>query len=185
MNKSEFMRQLKKELRKRNVNDIPEILADYEEHFAAAIDEKTEQEIVEELGSPFQIADEYAINRYSSNTNVQTVYKKIQSPRIGLIILLIFFDLIFGIAIASIIFSLVVSLAAVALSCIAGGCVWAVFSFFVFGAVAIKFAGFFVALAVVFLGLVAAFSVKPATKGVIHLGKQYIKLHRVILGGKA
>lgn len=190
MNKKEFIRQLKKELRKRNVNDIPEILADYEEHFQAKLEEKTEEEIVLELGSISQIADEYAANRYNGNSvsdkkGKPVTYNTGKKPRVWVAVLLIGFDLVFGIAIASIIFSLVVSLAAVAFSFVVGGGFYAVFSFIMFGSVAVKFAGFFASLALVALGLLAAFSIKPVIKGVIALGKQYVKLHKVLIGGRA
>jgi len=186
MNKSEFMKELKRELKKRNVSDIPEILADYEEHFTAAIDEKTEQEIIEELGSVSQIADEYAANRQTADVNANNgqviIYKNAPRPHVGLFVLLIVFDVIFGIAIASVIFSLAVAFIAVMASCIVGGGIWTVASFYVFGAVAIKFAGLFVSLAVMILGVLAAFAIKPIIKSIILLCKQYGKLHVKVLG---
>lgn len=192
MNKSEFLRQLKNELRLRNVNDIPEILADYEEHFAAALDEKTEEEIIEELGPVFQIANEYAANRSSGNNNrpVQNnnqnqtvVYKKKGDS--GLFLLLIFLDVVLGIAAAATLFSLVVSLCAVSISCVVAGGIYSVYSFFIFGAVAIKFAGFFASIGVVIAGVLAAFAIKPVIKGIITLIKKYASLHkRALVGGQ-
>lgn len=191
MNKTEFMRQLKKELRIRNVKDIPEILADYEEHFAAAIDEKTEQEIIEELGSVSQIADEYSVNKGglnivsqngSQNANQTIIYKK--GGDSGLFVLLIFLDVILGIAIAGVIFAVVVSLTAGSAALIVGGSINSVFSFFIFGAVSIKFAGFFASLAAVGLGILGIFSIKPTFKLIFKLIKQYIALHkRALVGG--
>lgn len=183
MNKSEFMRELKRELKKRNVNDIPEILSDYEEHFSAGKNAyKTEWEIVEELGPINLIADEYSVINKGGNAKV--IYKNTPRPHIGLFIALIFFDVIIGIAAVSVIFALLVSLVAVSVSMVIGGGVYAVFSFFLFGVVSIKFAGFFIALAAMILGILAGLSIKPAIKSTIFLIKQYFNLHKRILGGK-
>ena len=61
MTKENFLEQLRKELKLKNVSDIDEIIADYEEHFEFKVEEgKTEEEIVKKLASPEIIAREYA-----------------------------------------------------------------------------------------------------------------------------
>jgi len=61
MNKTVFFAELNKELVKNKVNDIDEILAEFEEHFAYKIEEgKTEEEIAKKIGNPVDIAKDYA-----------------------------------------------------------------------------------------------------------------------------
>lgn len=182
MNKLEFLRLLKRELKKRNIKDIPEIMADYEAHFQEGEAGKTEQEIIEELGPVNLIADEYS--RVNQNSGTRVIYKDAPHLNIGLFILLIFFDIVVGIAAVSVIFALFASLVAVCASFVIGGGAYAVASFFIFGAFSIKLAGFFVSLAVISLGVLAGFAVRPSIKGIIFLGKQYFGLHKKVLGGR-
>lgn len=60
MTKQEFMNFLKYELEKNQIKNINEIIADYEEHFAHALAQnKSEEEICKNLGSPESIAKAY------------------------------------------------------------------------------------------------------------------------------
>ena len=61
MNKTEFLRSLKSELEKNRVNDIEDILADFEDHFANRLEEGvSEEEISRKIGSPEEIARDFA-----------------------------------------------------------------------------------------------------------------------------
>jgi len=76
MTKNEYLEELKKELKKYNVADIDEIIADYEEHFNYKSEEgKTEEEIVRKLSSPENLAKEYSkidahVNKFEKNTKI-------------------------------------------------------------------------------------------------------------------
>jgi uncharacterized membrane protein len=60
MNKQQFMQILKQQLNVLSPSDVAEILADFEEHFASGLTSgKSEDEIAAELGSPYEIAQEY------------------------------------------------------------------------------------------------------------------------------
>lgn len=60
MKKDEFILALKQALITQNTSDIEEIISDFEDHFAAALQEgKTEEEITETLGHPALIAEQY------------------------------------------------------------------------------------------------------------------------------
>jgi hypothetical protein len=60
MNKSEFLSALELQLRRKNVPDIAEIIADYTEHFEVGKSaNKSEQEIIIELGAVEGIVNEY------------------------------------------------------------------------------------------------------------------------------
>jgi len=60
MTKKEFMAELRQALSNNKVNNIDEIVADYDEHFAHALAQgKTEDEISKKLGSPDTIAKAY------------------------------------------------------------------------------------------------------------------------------
>ena len=192
MNKSEFMRRLKHGLRIRKVNDISEILSDYEEHFTRGYEEfKTEEEIVEELGSIDVIVNEYAKNEKMWLTDVVNNDNATRQVKAGGnngtntagLVLLIIFDVIFGIAIAAIIFSVTIGFIATSVSLVAFGGVFAVGSFIIFGSMAVKFAGFFIAIGIVILGVLAAMLIKPLIKSLILLIKQYVKFHIKVAGG--
>lgn len=60
MTKQEFLSGLELALKRKGVGDIPEIIADYNEHFdAGAASGKSEQQIIIELGAIDSIAGEY------------------------------------------------------------------------------------------------------------------------------
>lgn len=61
MNKQQFIESLKKELTMNKAQNIEDILSDYEEHFAGALEAgKSEEQIIKALGSPAEIAQNYA-----------------------------------------------------------------------------------------------------------------------------
>ena len=60
MTKNEFIKLLKLELERHNIDKVTDILADYEEHFEHALASgKTESEISTKLGTPVTIAKSY------------------------------------------------------------------------------------------------------------------------------
>lgn len=60
MNKQEFLKELKKNLRGFSQEEIDDILYDYEEHFSIGLSSgKTEEEIANDLGDPKDIAQQY------------------------------------------------------------------------------------------------------------------------------
>lgn len=60
MRKSEFLERLTKELSRKKVADIPDIIGEYEQHFAFKLaDGFSEEEIVAKLGDPVQIAAQF------------------------------------------------------------------------------------------------------------------------------
>ncbi len=68
MTKKEYLEELRKELKLNNVNEIEEVISEYEEHFKFKIDEGlTEEEIAKKLSNPKEIAKEYAVNNTPIN----------------------------------------------------------------------------------------------------------------------
>jgi len=60
MKQQEFLKSLRNELEKNQVQNIPSILADYEEHFTHGLSKgKSEDELSESLGQPATIAKAY------------------------------------------------------------------------------------------------------------------------------
>lgn len=60
MNKNDFLFTLRFELEKRKVEDIDEIISDFEDHFNSHLEEgKTEAEIARKIGNPIDIARDY------------------------------------------------------------------------------------------------------------------------------
>ena len=60
MKRQEFIQNLKESLEKRNINNVKDILADYEEHFSHGQQKgQTEDEISAKLGNPATIAQAY------------------------------------------------------------------------------------------------------------------------------
>ena len=63
MNKMEFFKILEEGLIDFPAHELQEILYDYKEHFSnAQSDGKTEEEIIEELGDPYTIVNQYRSN---------------------------------------------------------------------------------------------------------------------------
>jgi len=80
MNKKEYLEELRKELKKYNVNEVEDIIADYEEHFENKMEEGfTEEEIARKLSVPEAIAIEYAesngasVNKYEKGAKTAGV----------------------------------------------------------------------------------------------------------------
>ena len=62
MKKSEFLDRLSKELTRKNIPDIADILGEYEQHFAFKLaDGFSEEEIAAKLGDPDQIAAQFGL----------------------------------------------------------------------------------------------------------------------------
>ena len=60
MNKSEFMKILKENLKNMPQSELNEIMYDHEEHFNVGLDRgKSEEEIVKELGDPIKLSKSY------------------------------------------------------------------------------------------------------------------------------
>ncbi|MDP4142920.1 MAG: DUF1700 domain-containing protein [Bacillota bacterium] len=126
MNKKEFLRILETALSDFNVDERKEILYDYEEHFRLGKESgKSEDELIEELGDPKDIANQYRVekeilDKYELEGNCE----KSEKIPIGVSIIagigLLFFNLIFilgpYIGIAATIIALFVSAIAIAIA---------------------------------------------------------------------
>lgn len=77
MTKKQYLEELKRELENNNVEEIEDILSEYEEHFAFKAEEGfTEEEIAKKLSSPKDIAKEYAscsVNNGKSGKTLKVV----------------------------------------------------------------------------------------------------------------
>jgi uncharacterized membrane protein len=76
MNKEQFMKTLDETLNSFTWQEKKEIMYDYEEHFRIGLENgKTEEELIEELGDPRSIADQYKTASSSETQgNIQPVY---------------------------------------------------------------------------------------------------------------
>lgn len=110
MTKEQFLNKLKASLRGLSFNERQDILQDYEEHFALALEEgKSEEEVAEKLGTPSQIAKEllaaYHLEKVDHEMTTGNIIRAIWA-----VIGLGFFNLIIVlgpfIAVAAVIFSL-------------------------------------------------------------------------------
>lgn len=64
MTRREYFNQLKSELKKMDVEDIEDILSEYEQHFAFKLsDGHTEEEVAAKLGAPQEIAAQYVLEK--------------------------------------------------------------------------------------------------------------------------
>jgi len=78
MTKNEYLDQLKTELKKNNVPDMKDILAEYEQHFAFKLaDGYSEEEIAAKLGKPQTIATQFDGNATKKNAAGGKVMLKI------------------------------------------------------------------------------------------------------------
>lgn len=96
MNRKEYLELLKMSLQHLPLDELTDILSDYEEHFDIGISKgKSEEEISGELGHPKEVASNYKTtykpsfdgSSYNVNTNDNT-------RRVLIILLLVFFNLI-------------------------------------------------------------------------------------------
>ena len=80
MNKMEFFKILEEGLIDFPAHELQEILYDYKEHFSnAQSDGKTEEEIIEELGDPYTIVNQYRSNYIqvsTTNTEYEDTYEE-------------------------------------------------------------------------------------------------------------
>ena len=80
MNKMEFFKILEEGLIDFPAHELQEILYDYKEHFSnAQSDGKTEEEIIEELGDPCTIVNQYRSNYIqvsTTNTEYEDTYEE-------------------------------------------------------------------------------------------------------------
>ena len=80
MNKMEFFKILEEGLIDFPAHELQEILYDYKEHFSnAQSDGKTEEEIIEELGDPYTIVNQYRSSYMqvsTSNTEYEDTYEE-------------------------------------------------------------------------------------------------------------
>lgn len=73
MDKNHFMQILYSELKPMNQNEINDIMSDFEEHFASGLaNGKSEDEIVSELGNPYEIAGQYKDGSFDGAPPVQS-----------------------------------------------------------------------------------------------------------------
>lgn len=80
MNKDEFMGELKKQLKDIPDEELKDILADFEEHFAIGIEKgRTEEELSESMGNPKDLAKQmktnYLVNKAQTSTTPTNVIK--------------------------------------------------------------------------------------------------------------
>ena len=80
MNKMEFFKILEEGLIDFPAHELQEILYDYKDHFSnAQADGKTEEEIIEELGDPYTIVNQYRSNYMqvsATNTEYEDTYEE-------------------------------------------------------------------------------------------------------------
>ena len=88
MTKTEFFNIIRNGLKDFPENEVNDILYDYEEHFASGLnDGKTVEEIIEELGNPYDIVEQYkSTNSYSINQQYKSTSNSINTNIIILIL---------------------------------------------------------------------------------------------------
>lgn len=90
MTKEEFINELRKELKHHNIDEIEDIITEYEQHFEFRLEEGlTEEEITKKLSSPKEIAKEYEESVTSDNGSMKSMKK------IGIIIISIPLTLVY------------------------------------------------------------------------------------------
>ncbi|NLX62295.1 MAG: DUF1700 domain-containing protein [Tissierellia bacterium] len=95
MNRDEFIKVLKEELKDLPPAEVEDILYDYEEHFEVGLSKrKTEEEIAKELGNPRTIAKSYKVNYKINNAEKNPSTKNIFSAILAAVSLG-FFNLVF------------------------------------------------------------------------------------------
>lgn len=113
MNRNEFMYSLRNSLSSFSPQEREDIIYDYEEHFAVALQSgKTEEEICRELGDPENIGKQYRVNskieKASSNPTTGNIFRAIVAS-LGLGLLNLIF--VFGpfVAVASVLIGLLIA----------------------------------------------------------------------------
>lgn len=180
MKKAEFFKTLKTII---PIDEAREILNDFEEHFATGLSQgKTEEQIVQELGDPVEIAKEYG---YEENNKEVITVKPSVGSRVVYAIGLIFFDLIIGIALFATVFAIWILLWAVVLSLLVSSVALILGSFFIAIASIIPWY-FSIITGIALLGLTGLLTV-----AMVYLSKYYFlgilwygKLHVKVITGE-
>lgn len=118
MNKTEYINKLKTYLHSLTMDELEDILSDYEEHFQIGLSKgKTEEEISKELGDPYDISCNYT--NLNNNTIITTTDNN--GKNLLIILLLAFFNLIIVLAPYMTIVSIIISIYIASISFIFGG----------------------------------------------------------------
>ncbi|WP_080875300.1 DUF1700 domain-containing protein [Oceanobacillus timonensis] len=181
MNKLDFLKELKVYLQDLSSQEQKEIIQDFEEHFEMGRAEgKTDEEIVRSLGSPQQIAKELQpqeIEQYSANQSEQS-----PSLRIGMIIGLLFFNLIIVLGPAIGFAGIILSIWVVAFSFVAqlfiAGIQWIIqpVSFYLFE--------LFTSITLAGIGLLIFTGAKYITNAAIRIFSKYIAFNVRLVKGE-
>ncbi|MBC7371321.1 MAG: DUF1700 domain-containing protein [Bdellovibrionaceae bacterium] len=110
MNQQEYMTSLKSELAQRNVPNIQDIVADYEEHFTHALKSgKSEDQVIDKLGAPDLIAKAYETESKINQAKVASkeVPVGLVLASLGRVLILAPFNFIFMFIPAIIIFTMI------------------------------------------------------------------------------
>ena len=167
MNKEQYLSKLKKMLPEYESQDI---INDFEEHFRTGMENgKTEEEIIQSLGNPVEIAKEYGYTE-------DRISKMSVGARVIALIGLIFFDLLIGISIIASLFSVWVSLWATVLALVVAGIASLVGMFFT-PLWYLALCGGLASLALsVLLGIGMLYVSKYAFKALVWYGKLHIRV---------
>ncbi|PJI07779.1 MULTISPECIES: HAAS signaling domain-containing protein [Clostridium] len=183
MNKNQFLDVLKYYLKDFNKSDMEDILYDYEEHFRVGKEKgKSEYEIVEELGSPKDIANQYreasGMERIDDNSKQKSIGASIVSL-IGLLLFNLIFVLgvyigmagcVIGLCAAA--FAITFSGAAIMFVSIFGG----LFSnYFILPDAVARIGIFFIGVGTVALGLLACIGMFYVVKFFAKVTVKYVK----------
>ena len=168
MNKEQYLSKLKKMLPE---YESQEILNDFEEHFRTGAEEgKTEQEIIQSLGDPVDIAKEYGYVE-------DKVSKLPVGNRVIALIGLVFFDLLIAISVIASLFAVWISLWAVVVSLVVAGIASIISIFFGVGPWYVTIPGGIAILALsVILGIGMIYVTKYAFKGLVWYGKLHVRI---------
>ncbi|MBN2879158.1 MAG: DUF1700 domain-containing protein [Clostridia bacterium] len=168
MNKEQYLSKLKKML---PTDESNEIINDFEEHFATGMAEgKTEQEIIESLGDPVDIAKEYGYDE--SKDGKMSVGSRI----VGLIGLL-FFDILIGVSIILTLFSIWLALWTVVLGLVVSGIAAILGMFFIaLPWYILLFGGISVLALAVLMGIGMIYLTIYSFKGLVWFANLHIKM---------
>ena len=167
MNKQQYLSKLETMLPE---NESEDIINDFEEHFRTGLENgKTEDEIIQALGNPVEIAKEYGYTE-------DKISKMSVGTRVIALIGLIFFDLLIGISIIASLFAVWISLWSVVLSLVVVGIAGLVGMFltsFWYLSLCVGIAS--LALAVM-MGIGMIYVSKYAFKALVWYGKLHVKV---------
>ena len=168
MNKEQYLMKLKKMLPE---YESQEIINNFEQHFKVGLEEgKTEEQIIESLGNPVDIAKEYGY------VEKETIKLPVGNRVIALIGL-IFFDLLIGIAVIASLIGVWASLWATVLALVASGVALLIGTFMGFAQWYIMlFGGISVLALSAVLGIGMIYVTKYAFQGLMWYGKLHAKI---------